>query len=106
MKSLAEFLGVDDPRLPEKHIEDVFDETLSVQDFCRGVLRSREYRQSVQRRILLDELPPAIEVLFYHYAEGKPTENVAVSGEVAVTKVVREVVRAVDDEDRFPTVVH
>lgn len=98
MKSLAEHLGVVDPQRPEEPAVDV-SEHVSIQEFCRGVLRSREYRESILRRVRLDTLPSAIETLLYHYAEGSPKSHVAVSGEVAITKVVREIVHACADDD-------
>jgi hypothetical protein len=48
----------------------------NVRDFCRGVLASREYRQSVLDRVVLGTLAPAIETRFYDYAYGKPVERV------------------------------
>lgn len=77
MESLADFLGIRDIRNPDasKPPEVSF---RSVKDFCRGVLRSQEYRESVMRRILFDELPPQIEVLFFAYAEGKPIDRIEV----------------------------
>src|SRR5690348_11624012 len=49
---------------------------LTVRQFCRGVLHSREYRESLSRRIDSDSLPAQIETLLYSYAYGKPVERV------------------------------
>lgn len=46
--------------------------------FSKEILDSVQYRESLLRRIIMDELPPAIEVLLYHYAHGKPVERVEV----------------------------
>jgi hypothetical protein len=47
--------------------------------FCLDILRSDEYRRSVQVRAKLGTLPPAVETLLWHYAYGKPVEHVAVT---------------------------
>lgn len=84
MKSLAEHLGIADTAPPEPvdptEMTDADIETMSVQDFCRGVLRSRDYRRSLLQRVRLGELPSAIEALLYHYAEGKPVDRVEHTG--------------------------
>lgn len=76
MKSLAEHLGVIDPRdltlsKPSKPLP-----RQTIRDFCRDILSSDDYRASVLRRILIDEMPPAVEQLMYHYAYGKPVEKI------------------------------
>jgi hypothetical protein len=50
--------------------------TRLVQQFCREVLESKEYRESLYRRVVTDSLPPALEVMLYAYAYGKPKERV------------------------------
>lgn len=89
-QSLAEFLGSDN--LPAAAAEPEPCE-MSVKDFCRGVLASREYRLSVLNRITLGTLPSAVECKMYDYAYGKPTEHIEHSGRVdSVTEVRRVVV--------------
>jgi hypothetical protein len=77
-QSLAEFLGVVDPLRPEDPKTNPPPKTLTVSDFCKEVLSSTQYRESLLRRIIMGELPPAIEQLLYHYAHGKPTEKVEI----------------------------
>lgn len=48
----------------------------TAKQFCHNVLKTREYRESLIRRIDSDELPPQIESMLYHYAYGKPVERV------------------------------
>lgn len=48
----------------------------NVKDFCKGILQSREYRQSLLDRIILGDLAPQIETRLYDYAYGKPVERV------------------------------
>jgi len=78
-QTLAEFLGTLDPtkplagQNPEPPCED-----LTAKDFSKKVLQSQTYRDSLLRRIMLDELPPALECKLYDYAYGKPVERVEV----------------------------
>ena len=48
-------------------------------EFAEGILNSREYRESLIRRIKSDTLPAAVETLLYHYAYGKPKESIEVN---------------------------
>lgn len=79
VKTLAEHLGVVDLK-PEPAGQDEikFDENMSIEEFCRGVLKSRTYRESIQRRILIDELPPAIELMMWDRAFGTRKKQIEV----------------------------
>lgn len=94
VQTLADFLGTDQPApaAPEPLLE------LSVKDFCKGILRSREYRQSVLDRITLGTLPSAVELRFYDYAEGKPTEHIEHTGRVDSVTEVRRVIIHVSEQ--------
>jgi hypothetical protein len=77
MKTLADHLGV--PPLRESDTDpDYFSEEMSDQDFCRGILTSREYRRSILRRIEIDELPAAIELMLYDRAYGTRQKNLKI----------------------------
>lgn len=78
MKSLADFLGVIDPKDPNKPLSSAPSPKVTAKSFSREVLNSAEYRQSLLQRIMLGELPPHVECLLYHYAYGKPVERVEV----------------------------
>jgi hypothetical protein len=52
--------------------------TLIAQRNCRNILESDEYKASILRRIVADNLAPAVEVMFHHYAYGKPKDTVEV----------------------------
>lgn len=78
MKSLAEHLGTLDPRTPDAPRPTPTHYT-SAKAFAQDVLNSQEYRDHLYRLLLLDELPPAVECLLYHYAYGKPVERVEVT---------------------------
>ena len=52
------------------------------QRFARDILESRTYRDSLETRAAKGDLPPAVETMLWHYAYGKPLEQVAVSVDV------------------------
>jgi hypothetical protein len=92
VQSLAEFLGVLDPQA-DAPAESSFSPDItpqSAEDFCQGVLSSREYRESVYRRITMDDLPPSIEQMFYAYACGKPVEKIEVTDKTAIENMTVE----------------
>ena len=101
-QSLADLLGVQDPVHPERPVADPPSEDITPQQFCRNVLQSVQYRESLLRRILVDELPPNIEAMLWDRAYGKMKDHVHMAGGVTVTRVVREVVEAALDEDETP----
>lgn len=80
MKSLADVLGVADPTLaPENRTEpDIDPDSMSAKQFATAILTSRQYRESLLRRIIMDELPPGIEAKLMDYAWGKPVDRVEV----------------------------
>lgn len=77
MQSLADALGCQDPLDKEKPVKPVPFRT-SAKAFARDIVSSSTYRESIARRVLMDELPPAVEVLLLHYAYGKPVERLEV----------------------------
>lgn len=80
-QSLADFLGVTDPVTKQEPASDQGPSVdITAKDFSVAILNTKQYRDSLLRRILMDELPPAVEVLLYHYAHGKPTEKLEHSG--------------------------
>jgi len=98
IQTLAEFLGTEDAYSAPL---DETREEMSVKDFCRGILTSREYRQSIRDRIALGNLPPAVELRLYDYAYGKPPDKVEHTGKdgqpiETITEVRRVVVRVPD----------
>lgn len=81
MKSLAEDLGVIDPRPAEKRPTDDFDQLIDITDakeFCRRVLSSREFRQYILSGIVLNDLPPAVITRIMDHGWGKPIERLEV----------------------------
>ena len=90
IQTLADFLGTDHPPSAPTELPQ-----LSVKDFCKGVLESYEYRQSILQRVTLGTLPPAVELRMYDYAYGKPVEKHELTGENGdpiVTEVRRIIV--------------
>jgi len=53
--------------------------TQEIKEFTRDFLQSDAYRRSVERRILAGKAPQ-LEILFHHYAFGKPTVGLEPSG--------------------------
>lgn len=50
----------------------------SARRFAQRLLKTKIYRESIQRRMILHELSPAVECLLLYYAFGKPVEKVQV----------------------------
>ncbi len=76
-QSLADLLGVPDPQRPENPTSTP-QPARDAQTFCQNVLNTAQYRESLLRRILMDELPPAVEVWLLNTAHGKPTDRVEI----------------------------
>lgn len=72
--TLKDFLEVDEPEAEQPSARQ-FLSCDNVKDFCRGVLTSREYRQSIVDRVSLGSLAPAVECRLFDYAYGKPVER-------------------------------
>jgi hypothetical protein len=49
--------------------------TIVHREFCRGIIESAEYRQSLVERIMEHTLPAAVEVMLHMYAYGKPHDQ-------------------------------
>jgi hypothetical protein len=45
-----------------------------VHTVARSILEHPQYQDNLLRRALAGELPPAMEILLYHYAYGKPVD--------------------------------
>jgi hypothetical protein len=78
MQSLADVLGVQDPIKPGEPVAPAPSPKLTAKAFCKDILNSREYRESIMRRVIMDELPPAIECMLWDRAHGKTVERVEV----------------------------
>lgn len=98
-KTLAELLADDsfDPMHGAAAPLDVYTfDTSDAATFAKAILSSREYRESIRHRLILGELPPAVEVRLFDYAFGKPIDKVEHSGRVdtRVERVERVIVEA------------
>lgn len=110
MQSLADFLGVPDPARPGR-LAAPEPENLTAESFCRNIIASPEYRQSILNRIILGGLPPAVECLMWHYAYGKAPDRVEHTGKDGapiITEVRRIVVHvnAEQSDESVATSVH
>jgi len=74
--TLPQVLGVPDPSNPSAPVADA--PKLTAKLLSRAMLATPQYRESLLRRILMDELPPAVECKLWDYAYGKPVERVEV----------------------------
>ena len=82
-QSLADFLAVPDVAVkPEerKPVATIFDEAMTAKEFAEGILNSVQYRESILRRVLMDELPPQVEALLWAHAHGVPAKKVEMTG--------------------------
>lgn len=99
MKSLAEHLGVPDPRPEEKRGVD-FEELANIEDatkFCQKIVQTREWRQYIMNGVVLGDLPAAVATRIMDHAWGKPPERIehtGAGGNPIVTEVRRIIVRA------------
>lgn len=80
MKSLADVLSVADvEKPPQQRTEPApFVEPKTPREFAKTIVESQQYRESLLRRILVDELAPAVEVWLLNTAHGKPVDRVEV----------------------------
>lgn len=98
-QTLAEFLGISDPKQPDLPVEPVG--PLSAKEFCEQVLNSPEFRSYIRNGIVLGDLPPAIVVRLMDIGWGKPVDRLEHTGKdgkpiETVTEIRRVVVRAHD----------
>jgi hypothetical protein len=76
-QSLADFLGVQDSLRLDESVQPAFVK-MTAKAFSKEILDTAQYRESLLRRILMDQLPAAVECLLYHYAYGKPVESIEI----------------------------
>lgn len=81
METLAEALGLVVTRENGTDIQTVALDSkaladMPVEEFCRTVLQSAEYRLSILERVSRGALAPAVETRLMDYAWGKPVERV------------------------------
>jgi hypothetical protein len=77
-QSLADFLGVQDPAKPDLPAQPAPSPKVTAKAFCKEILQTREYREALLRRIVMDELPPAVECMLWDRAHGKTVDKVEV----------------------------
>jgi hypothetical protein len=54
--------------------------TLEAMEFCASIVDDPVYQRAIRVRALNGELVAALEAMLWHYAKGKPKEQVAVEG--------------------------
>lgn len=68
------------PGRPKGRRDDV---TLAAQALARQILSSPKYVDNLKKRAEAGKLKPAVEVMLWHYAAGKPPDKVELTGENA-----------------------
>ena len=61
--------------------------TVEAKSLCRRLVQDEEYRRGFEQRLRSGELPPALEAMVWHYAWGKPKEQVSLEHQGGVTLV-------------------
>lgn len=93
MRTLYEALNIDDPAVQAAPKPPDIDFELQGKDFCEAIFNSREYRESIARRIRNDSLPSAVECKLLDHVLGKPIERHEVTGKdgkpIETVKIVR-----------------
>ncbi len=62
--------------------------TAEAKEVCNRLVDDALYQTTLQRRLRAGKLSPAVECMLWHYAKGKPREELGVEG--AVTLAWRE----------------
>ena len=52
--------------------------TREAKEFCSAIVDDPAYQRRLRKRALDGDLPPALEVMLWHYAKGVPKQTVAV----------------------------
>lgn len=53
--------------------------TVEVKEACSRLVDDPTYRKRLQARLVAGKLPPAVECMLWHYAKGKPKEQIEVN---------------------------
>lgn len=102
MKSLAEALGVADPKDPDAEVPTDW-QTLEGKEFCDAVLKSPDFRTYIVCGLRLGTLPSAVLCRVMDHAWGKPPDKIEHTGKDGqpiqhVTEVRRTIVHILKDE--------
>ena len=52
--------------------------TVEVRKICTALVNDAKYRDNLTRRLQAGKLPPAVECLLWHYAFGKPKDEIEI----------------------------
>ncbi len=64
--------------------------TVEAQKACAAIVDDPAYRKTLLAAARARELAPGIEAMLWHYAKGKPKEQVEHSGSVSIARIVDE----------------
>lgn len=62
--------------------------TQEMKSLAQRLVKDRVYRVNFRKRLQAGELPPAVETMLYHYAYGKPADNLNVKGDIALPNII------------------
>jgi hypothetical protein len=71
--------------------------TTEIKELARSLLKDPTYLEKLKRRLQTGRAQ-RIEELLYHYAYGKPTQNVEVSGEMTLEELVCGAMKLEEEE--------
>ena len=64
--------------------------TLDAQKACAAIIDDPIYRAKLLADVQARAVPPGIEAMLWHYAKGKPKEQIEHSGQVNIARIVDE----------------
>jgi len=59
--------------------------TAEAREFCSRLVDDPSYQAHLQKRLRAGKLSPAVECMIWHYAKGKPTEQIGLEGGQPIT---------------------
>ena len=103
MKSLYDVLHVVDPVVEDARAQNIAQDAaeekaffdlaaMTGKEFSDAILSSRQYRESIIRRLKRDTLPSAVECKLLDHSLGAPVKRVEHTGSLTVDKIERVVV--------------
>src|SRR5262245_14599609 len=67
--------------------------TMEAREFCQSVVRDKAYQARLLKRAQQGKLPPAVEVMLWAYAFGKPPDNIVLEQNIPPL-----IIEVLDDE--------
>ncbi len=74
--------------------------TVEAQKACAAIVDDPAYREKLLAAARARDLAPGIEAMLWHYAKGKPKEQIEHSGSVNIARIVDELHSGPPDRDK------